>query len=162
MSIVMEILEGLWNIQLNYKGVPTRALFISTLWENNKKSYRSTLYRMHRNGFVDKKDGYWIITKTGKKYFSEQKKLLIRFDSPFNKTSPKNLLLMFDVPENRKAERQWLRFHLKRFSYHMIQKSVWVGPSPLPAKFKSYVKEIRLDKFIKTFKLAKPYQTNKK
>lgn len=154
----MEILEGLWNIKLSYKGVSTRALFLSIPWEENKKTYRDTLYRMHKNELIYKKDGSWMITKSGKEYFLKQKKLLIRFDSPFEKTSPKNLLLMFDVPENRSAERQWLRFHLKKFNYYMIQKSVWVGPSPLPSKFISYLKEIKLDNCIKTFKLAKPYK----
>lgn len=158
----MDILENLWNIKLKYKGVPTRALFISVPWEDNKKSYSGTLYRMHKMKLVDKKGGYWMITKTGEKYFKEQKKLLTRFDSPFNKSSPKNLLLMFDIPENRRNERWWLRMQLKRFGYCMIQKSVWVGPSPLPPKFVSYIKEIKLDKFIKIFKLAKPYQINKK
>jgi hypothetical protein len=65
---------------------------------------------------------------------------------------------MFDVPESRKAEREWLRWHLREFQYVMIQKSVWVGPSPLPKKFRDHVKNIGLNNFIKTFKLAKPYQ----
>ncbi len=46
---------------------------------------------------------------------------------------------------------------LKKFGYIMIQKSVWVGPSPLPKEFKDYMKEIKLDKCIKTFKLEKSY-----
>ena len=159
MSIVTEILEELWEIKLSYKGVPTRALFISVPWED-AKSYKSTLYRMHKKGFVHKETNGWKITKSGKEYLSKQKKLFIQFDSPFTKSSPKNLLLMFDVPEERNSERQWLRFHLKRFNYYMIQKSVWVGPSPLPSKFKSYLKELKLDSCIKIFKLAKPYKVN--
>jgi hypothetical protein len=39
----------------------------------------------------------------------------------------------------------------------MIQKSVWVGPSPLPKEFMDYVKEIGLKDNLKTFKLAKSY-----
>lgn len=113
---------------------------------------------MHKNELVHKKYGNWIVSKSGKEYLLKQKKLLFKFDSPFVKTSPKNLLLMFDVPESRSAERQWLRFHLKKFNYYMIQKSVWVGPSPLPSKFVSYLNEIKLNKCIKTFKLAKPYK----
>jgi DNA-binding transcriptional regulator PaaX len=64
---------------------------------------------------------------------------------------------MFDVPTERKPEREWLRWHLKKFDYVMIQKSVWVGPSPLPKDFKEYLEEIKLTKCIKTFKLAKSY-----
>ena len=64
---------------------------------------------------------------------------------------------MFDVPTERKPERAWLRWHLKKFDYMMIQKSVWVGPSPLPAEFKKYLEEIKLDKCIRIFKLARSY-----
>lgn len=102
------------------------------------------------------------MTKAGKEYFKNKRKLALKFDSPFKSNDPKNLLLMFDVPESRKAERNWLRLHLKIFQYLMIQKSVWVGPSPLPKQFKAHVKEMGLDVFIKTFKLAKSYQNQTK
>lgn len=84
------------------------------------------------------------------------------FLSAFKKDSPKNLLLMYDVPSSLKKERDWLRRHLKRFGYLMIQKSVWVGPSPLPKDFLDYLKEIKIGDCFKTFKLEKPYIFNKK
>ena len=65
---------------------------------------------------------------------------------------------MFDIPVEKKGEREWFRWHLKKFGYIMIQHSVWVGPSPLPKEFLDYVKSIKLDKCIKTFKLEKPYK----
>lgn len=43
----------------------------------------------------------------------------------------------------------------------MIQRSVWVGPSPLPKEFLDYVKEIKLEDKFKTFKLSKGYNTKK-
>lgn len=64
---------------------------------------------------------------------------------------------MYDIPHAKKKERDWFRRHLKKFDYIMIQKSVWVGPSPLPREFVSYVKEIGLKDELKTFKLARPY-----
>ncbi|MCX6717161.1 MAG: hypothetical protein NTU76_00605 [Candidatus Taylorbacteria bacterium] len=42
----------------------------------------------------------------------------------------------------------------------MIQRSVWVGPSPLPKDFIDYVKSIGLRDKLKTFKLAKSYSEN--
>ena len=39
----------------------------------------------------------------------------------------------------------------------MIQRSVWVGPSPLPKEFLDYVKTIGLQNYLKTFKLAEAY-----
>ena len=83
------------------------------------------------------------------------------FDSVFEKDSPKNLLLIFDIPEARKAEREWLRFHLKKFGYVMLQQSAWVGPSPLPQEFLDYLENIKLRSCIKTFKLAKSYEAKR-
>ena len=79
------------------------------------------------------------------------------FDSPFQKDSPKDLIVMYDIPHSLKKERDWFRRHLKKFNYIMIQKSVWVGPSPLPKDFLNYVKEIGLNGQLKTFRLARSY-----
>ena len=62
-----------------------------------------------------------------------------------------------DIPEGKKKERDWFRRQLMKFEYIMIQKSVWVGPSPLPKDFLDYLKEIKIGNNFKTFKLAKPY-----
>lgn len=162
MSIVMEILEDLWNTHLYYKGVKVNMLGVPILWENNKNysksSFDITLARLIKKGFVETKSGKWFLTKAGKEYFENKRKLHLKFSSPFVLNAPKNLLLMFDVPESKRVERNWLRWHLKEFQYHMIQQSVWVGPSPLPKKFVAHLKEIKLTSCIKTFKLAKPYQ----
>ncbi len=79
------------------------------------------------------------------------------FSSPFKKDSPKNLILMYDVIEEKKKERDWFRRQLKNFGYTMIQRSVWVGPSPLSKEFLDYVKLIGLKDHLKIFKLAKAY-----
>ena len=85
----------------------------------------------------------------------------LTFDSPFSKKDPKNLIVIYDIPESMKKERNWFRRQLKSFGYEMIQRSVWVGPSPLPKEFKIYVKMIGLKNKLKTFKLAKPYSKSK-
>lgn len=81
----------------------------------------------------------------------------VTFDSPFKKDDPKNLIVMYDIPHGMKKERDWFRRHLVKFGYVMIQKSVWVGPSPLPKDFLDYLKEIKIGNSFKTFKLAKSY-----
>jgi len=83
----------------------------------------------------------------------------LSFESVIEKNTPKNLVVMYDIPSNKKKEREWFRRHLKKFEFIMIQKSVWVGPSPLPKDFLSYLKSIGLSDKLKTFKLAKPYST---
>lgn len=79
------------------------------------------------------------------------------FDYNFKNTSPKNLIVMYDIPKDKKKEREWFLRHLKKFDYIMIQRSVWVGPSPLPKDFLEYVKSIGLRNKLRTLKLAKPY-----
>lgn len=81
----------------------------------------------------------------------------ITFTSPFNDNSSKNLIVMYDIPHLQKKERDWFRRQLIKFNYVMIQKSVWVGPSPLPKDFLDYLKEIKIGDKFKTFKLAKSY-----
>lgn len=84
------------------------------------------------------------------------------FPSPFLKDAPKNLIVMYDIPHPQKKERDWFRRHLIRFGYIMIQKSVWVGPSPLPKDFLEYLKEIKIGDDFMTFKLVKPHDEKRK
>jgi len=166
MSIVMEILEGLWNTHVYYGGARINLFGVHRPWKPDREykanSLINSLCRLRKNGLIEKISGKWILTKKGKEYFENKRKLTTKFTSPFVLNAPKNLLLMFDIPESKRAERNWLRWHLREFQYYMIQKSVWVGPSPLPKKFKDHAKEIGLNTYVKTFKLAKPYQINKK
>ena len=60
-----------------------------------------------------------------------------------------------------RKERDWLRRHLKRFDYIMIQKNIWVGPSPLPKDFLDYIKSISLLDKLVILKLLVPYTKGK-
>ena len=84
----------------------------------------------------------------------------VTFTSSFKDTAPKNLIVMYDIPHDLKKERDWFRRHLVKFGYIMIQKSVWVGPSPLPKNILNYLKEIKIGNNLKTFKLAKSYKSS--
>lgn len=122
--------------KFNYKGVKTNAFGVPSFFisERNKKN---------------KKTNYT------KRFYN------LSFSSDFKENSPKNLIVMYDIPDSKKKERDWFRRHLKKFDYLMIQRSVWVGPSPLPKDFLDYVKEIGLKNQLKTFKLAKAYTEGK-
>ncbi|OGI75699.1 hypothetical protein A3C67_02830 [Candidatus Nomurabacteria bacterium RIFCSPHIGHO2_02_FULL_42_19] len=99
----------------------------------------------------------WTDKSRVKKNNRKRKFYHIAFSSPFHKNSPKNLIVMYDIVDVRKKERDWFRRQLKKFDYIMIQRSVWVGPSPLPKEFVEYLREIGLKGQLKTFKLAKTY-----
>ena len=96
-----------------------------------------------------------------KKDYRKRKFYYLTFGSEFKKDAPKNLIVMYDIPHTRKKERDWFRRQLVNFDYIMIQKSVWVGPSPLPREFLDCIKIIGLKDKLKTFKLAKSYPIGK-
>ncbi|MBI2627663.1 hypothetical protein HYW72_01900 [Candidatus Nomurabacteria bacterium] len=159
LSIGDKILKLLLEPTHRYKGIPVSMFGLPILFPYKKQSIYNTLSRLNKDGYISKENDYICLLPRGRKYVENKKVRFATFDSPYKKESSKNLLLMFDIPEVKKAEREWFRFHLRLFSYEMIQKSVWVGPSPLPKDFIDYVKEIKLQECIKTFKLAKPYNT---
>ncbi|MEI7513169.1 MAG: hypothetical protein WCJ74_00930 [bacterium] len=155
MSLTFDILKAMSDARLKYKGVEVNGFGIPTFLIKNKQSFKSTLSRLKKNGYVLDEKGMWKITPKGKKLVEERIGRLQTFKSPFTIHSKKNLLLFFDIPEPQKAKREWLRNHLINFNYKMIQRSVWLGPSPLPKDFTEYLKSIKIEKYIKTYKLAK-------
>ena len=158
MSMVSEILEELWNSELKYKGIKVNIFGVPKFYKYKHKSMYDTIGQLKRKGLIEKELSGLVLSKRGKEYVRKKFDSLKQFDKPNNFPKDKNLLVMFDVPTERKGEREWLRWHLKKFEYIMIQQSVWVGPSPLPKEFNDYLKTIKLDKCIKTFKLEKPYK----
>ncbi len=158
MSLVEKILTEIANTSLSYKGMRVNILGIPKFNSHNKTSVKSTFTRLRTKGLIENGDKGWHLTPTGKSYMKRKTDYLEQFENVFKKDALKNLIVMFDIPETKKAEREWLRWHLKKFNYKMIQKSVWVGPSPLPKEFMDYVIKINLKENLKTFKLAKEYK----
>lgn len=140
-----------------YKGMQIGMFGLPVLHSYNKRTIQNGVSRLKKGRYIVFSGSTIKITKDGEKYHAKRKARLQVFDSPFGNDSPRNLILMFDIPEARKAEREWLRRQLAAFGYTMIQKSVWVGPSPLPLEFKSYLKRIGLNGNVKMFKLARAY-----
>ncbi len=115
----------------NYKGVKVNAFGVPTLGSFSKNGSKQA--------------------KRKRSYYHAS------FESSFKDEAPKNLIVMYDIPDSLKKERDWFRRHLVKFGYIMIQRSVWVGPSPLPKDFLDYLKEIKIGDNFKTFKLAQSY-----
>ncbi|MCX6753788.1 MAG: hypothetical protein NTV03_01900 [Candidatus Nomurabacteria bacterium] len=113
-------------------------------------------------GYIKETNGIYFITQKGEEFLNKKNKTVFKkFESSKTDKDPKDLLLLYDVPEDKKAHRDWLRKELVNFNYIMIQRSVWVGPSPLPKEFTQYLKDIGLKDTIKTFKLEKGYNLQK-
>jgi len=158
MSMLSDILNELWNTELNYKGIMVNIFGIPRFTKYPKKSLQVTINRLKKKGIIEKELSGIILSKYGKEYVKRKFDSLKQFDKPKNISNKRNLLIMFDIPTEKKAHREWLRWHLKKFNFIMVQKSAWVGPSPLPKEFTDYLKNIKMDKYIKNFKLDRPYQ----
>ncbi len=156
-SIEEKLLELLVAPAYKYKGVSVSVLGLPTFGSYRKQSIRNTIYRLKKNGYIYQNGDDLTILPKGREYTSKKSRRLQFFTLPFPKASKKDLLIIFDIPEEQKAEREWFRLQLRSYGYEMIQRSVWVGPSPLPKEFLDYLKFIGIQKCIKTFKLAKNY-----
>jgi DNA-binding transcriptional regulator PaaX len=161
MGLIYEILKELCDTSLMYKGMRVNLFGIPKFKDYSKNSLSGTLSYMRKSGLIEDLNDGLQITSKGKEYIKIKFDSLKQFNFKFEKNAPRNLIVMFDIPETKKAEREWLRWHLKKFNYLMIQKSVWVGPSPLPKEFLEYLKKIEIKDGLKTFKLAKSYDFNK-
>lgn len=161
MSLIYEILKDLSTSTLRYKGGRVNFFGIPKFKKYSQNSLSGTLSYIKKSGLVESCPTGLMLTLKGQEYIKKKMDSLQDFNFSFDKNAPKNLIVMFDIPENKKAEREWLRWHLKKFNYSMIQKSVWVGPSPLPKEFLEYIKKIDIKDGLKTFKLAKGYKFEK-
>jgi hypothetical protein len=115
-----------------YKGVTVNAFGVPILFENKEEVKKS---------------------RDSKRKYSDYK----HFVHNYSIDAPNDLIIICDFPFSRRSERDWFRYQLKGFNYSRIQKSVWVGPSPLPNDFIKYVKLIGLFDKLKILKLAQPY-----
>ena len=103
--------------------------------------------------------GNYVITYKGELFLNEKTRTILKkFTPEKTENDPKDLLILYDIPEDKKTERNWFRRELRKFHFVMIQRSVWVGPSPLPKDFIKYVQEIKIKDNFKTFKLAKGFK----
>jgi DNA-binding transcriptional regulator PaaX len=154
MSITFDILKEMYNKELNYKGYRCNIFGIPKLSVYEKRALSLALNRLIRLAYVITEGEQWKLTEKGKQYYIQKRNSFKQFDSLVGNTKQR-LILIFDIPEPRKAERDWLRAQLKNQNFKLIQKSVWVGPSPLHKDFVKYLKEIKLTNCIKTFKLSR-------
>ncbi|MEK7228071.1 MAG: CRISPR-associated endonuclease Cas2 [Patescibacteria group bacterium] len=155
MSISEDILKVLTEPRFRHNGLWVNLVGFPVFGFKNKKSIVNALSYLRSKDYITIEADHIKVSSNGKEYLARKQAMLRVFKSPFSKNAPKNLLVLFDIPEKRKPEREWFRRQLIDFGYNMVQKSVWLGPSPLPKEFVDYVKKIGLKDGIKTFKLAK-------
>lgn len=157
--LILEYLNANKNKRvIKYKGVRTGFLGLPNFKYYKYQTLANRCSFLKNNGYIKEVNGEYFITRKGEDFLKKKTKTPFKkFKSNKTDKDSKNLLLIYDIPENKKAHRDWFRRELISFHFIMIQRSVWVGPSPLPKEFVDYVKSIGLKDKIKTFKLAKGF-----
>ena len=136
---------------------PPEFLFREKRKEKGMKdsTFRITLYRLRKQGLVERDDLWWHITKKGEEYLQKKIAKLLPLHSKFDSaivSKSKNMIIIFDIPEKLRKKRHWLREELTRLGFHMMQKSVWFGPSPLPKSFAKNIQDMHLNQFLRFFR----------
>lgn len=167
MSIEREVLQYLSDNRgkriSRYKGVRVGLFELPDFKYYKYQTLANRCSELKRNGYIKEVNGEYLLTFKGEDFLNKKiKNNFKKFEPNKTKDDPKNLLLLYDIPQEKTSQRNWFRRELIKFHFIMIQKSVWVGPSPLPQDFISYLKEVDLENEIKTFKLEKGYKTKEK
>jgi DNA-binding transcriptional regulator PaaX len=163
MSVEREILEYLSKnknkTHIRYRGIKTSFLGLPDFQHYKYQTLANKCSNLKSKGYIQAKNGNHFITHKGEDFLNKKVKTVFKnFISIYDKNTKKDLLVLYDIPEDKKSERDWFRRQLRNLHFIMIQRSVWVGPSPLPKEFLDYVKEIRIGDSFKTFKLSTGYK----
>ena len=107
------------------------------------RTVSSLLSRLRRQGLVarrGKKRGEytWILTKRGA--------AKLQTESMITMPQPDGIsrLVIFDIPERERRKRDVVRAELTACDFRQLQKSVWIGETPLPEDFISLIDDLGL------------------
>ncbi len=63
------------------------------------------------------------------------------------------MIIAFDIPESKRKSRYQLRIELVSLGFKMLQKSVWLGPAPLPKEILEHLKNMDILPHLKFFEV---------
>lgn len=103
----------------------------------NANSLKRIIYRAKTQGYLEKKENYFKITKLG----DDRLKRTMPLYEEKRPWDGKLYLITYDIPEDKKKERDYLRDQLKQLGCALLQKSVWVTPYNPKRIIADFVKE---------------------
>lgn len=162
-KLILEYLKENKNKHsIKHAGVRTGFLGLPDFKYYKYQTLANRCSELKNRGYIKEINGTYYITHKGEEFLNKKDQYNFKkFISEKTDKDPKDLLLLYDIPENKKSHRDWFRRELVNLHFIMIQRSVWVGPSPLPKEFTEYLKSIGLKDTIKTFKLEKGFNLPK-
>lgn len=115
-----------------------------------KETIRVNLYRLKKLGLIVKepKQKIWYLTDQGKEFVSYIENRFLTLKKPWD---GKLRIVIFDIPEKKKRWREWLREELLLLQYQQLQKSVYVGKTPLPESLYKEIKKLEIGKYVFVF-----------
>lgn len=158
-KLILQYLSDYKNKRtIRYKGVRVGFLGLPDFKYYKYQTLANRCSDLKNRGYIKEMNGEYFITYKGEDFLNKRiKNNFKKFISEKTEKDPKDLLILYDIPQDKTSARNWFRRELKNFHFIMIQRSVWVGPSPLPKDFLQYIKEIKISDDFKTFKLARGY-----
>jgi DNA-binding PadR family transcriptional regulator len=132
----------------------------SSLEKKPKKKIKETvirhsLWRLQKQGFVQKEGKFYRLTSKGK---SLADYILKRKDVIDNKWDNRFRVVIFDIPEKQAHERDWFRQELYLLNYKKLQESVFISKCPLIPELIKEIKRRKLGNFINYLLVDKVYK----
>jgi len=117
-----------------------------------ERTLRATLSRLKKTGLIKDDDHLWQLTVAGLRKITSYRSGKKRTLPP---TTERQMIIAFDIPEDKRRNRHWLRVELVSLGFEMLQKSVWLGPAPLPKEFLDQLKNMGILTCLKFFEVKK-------
>lgn len=121
--------------------------------ENKEKVLRVTLSQLKRKGLVKDNEHLWALTGKGLRKLTGYRFFRKRQEKTKENKIKRQMIVAFDIPEDKRKSRYWLRIELVSLGFKMLQKSVWLGPAPLPQELIKHLKTIDILSYIKFFEV---------
>lgn len=160
--ILQYLSENKGKQHIRYKGIRLGFLGLPDFKYYKYQSLANRCSELKSRGYIKEYNGVYSITQKGEDFLNQNNRLAFRnFTTDKTNKDPKDLLIFYDIPQKQTSIRNWFRRELQGFHFVMVQRSVWVGPTPLPKDFLRYVKEMKIGDNFKTFKLERGYNLSK-
>lgn len=118
----------------------------------SRPTFSAILSQLRNDGLVERrgsrKRSVWVITKKGLQEICNTPSVEAIKDGI-------SRIVSFDIPEQERKKRRWIREALFERGYKPLQKSVWIGFSPLPEDFFENLDLLSLREYIHVFSIGK-------
>lgn len=117
-----------------------------------ERALRVALSRLKKKGLIKDDKHLWQLTAEGLRKIASYA-MRKKMNQTKTKPSKRQMIIAFDIPEDKRKSRYWLRIELVSRGFKMLQKSVWLGPAPLPKEMLDQLKNMDIIPHLKFFEV---------